>query len=131
MRVVVVVLVLVLVVEDNRDAADLLAEMLEMIGFSVRVAYTGQSGLGAVEQDPLDVVLLDIGLPDLDGYEVCRRIRRARLLRQPVVVALTGWGNDADRDRTAQVGFNAHLTPPPRTGPDRRLAARVAARIAW
>jgi PAS domain S-box-containing protein len=102
----------VLVVEDNCDAADLLAEMLQMIGFSVRVAYTGQSGLDAFEQDPPDAVLLDIGLPDLDGYEVCRRIRSLKLPSQPVVVALTGWGNDADRDRTTQVGFSAHLTKP-------------------
>jgi CheY-like chemotaxis protein len=106
-----------LVVEDNRDAADLLAEMLEMLGFRTTVAYTGEAALQAAVRDSPDVVLLDIGLPDIDGYEVCRRLRLTALPRQPMVIALTGWGNDDDRDRAAQAGCNGHLTKP--AEPDR------------
>ena len=103
----------VLLVEDNVDAANLLAELLELSGFEVSVAYDGQSALDAIARDMPDAVLLDIGLPDIDGYEVCRRIRRrTTAARQPVVVALTGWGNGEDRDRSAKAGFNAHLTKP-------------------
>lgn len=109
-----------LVVEDNRDAADLLAEMLEMLGFRTTVAYTGEAALEAAVQHSPDVVLLDIGLPDIDGYEVCRRLRLTALPRQPMVIALTGWGNDDDRDRAAQAGCNGHLTKP--AEPDRIVA---------
>lgn len=106
-----------LVVEDNRDAADLLAEMMAMMGFQVTVAYTGETALAAMEQDMPDAVLMDIGLPDMNGYEVCRRLRQLPVARQPVAIALTGWGNDSDRDRATEAGFNAHLTKP--AEPDR------------
>ena len=106
-----------LVVEDNRDAADLLAEMMEMMGFRVSVAYTGESALAAVQVDMPDAVLMDIGLPDMNGYEVCRRLRQLPASRQPVAIALTGWGNENDRDRATEAGFNGHLTKP--AEPDR------------
>ncbi|NDP61550.1 PAS domain-containing protein [Polaromonas sp.] len=109
-----------LVVEDNRDAADLLAEMMEMTGFRVSVAYTGESALAAMEKDMPDAVLMDIGLPDVNGYEVCRRLRQLPVARQPVAIALTGWGNDNDRDRATEAGFNGHLTKP--AEPDRIIA---------
>ena len=101
-----------LVVEDNRDAADLLAEMMEMMGFRTTVAYTGESALAAMEKDMPDAVLMDIGLPDMNGYDVCRRLRQLAVPRQPVAIALTGWGNDKDRERAAEAGFNGHLTKP-------------------
>ena len=109
-----------LVVEDNRDAADLLAEMMDMMGFRVSVAYTGESALAAMEKNMPDAVLMDIGLPDINGYEVCRRLRQLAVPRQPVAIALTGWGNDNDRDRAAEAGFNGHLTKP--AEPDRIVA---------
>ena len=109
-----------LVVEDNRDAADLLAEMMGMMGFRVSVAYTGESALAAMQKDMPDAVLMDIGLPDINGYEVCRRLRQLAAPRQPVAIALTGWGNDNDRDRATEAGFNGHLTKP--AEPDRIVA---------
>jgi CheY-like chemotaxis protein/nitrogen-specific signal transduction histidine kinase len=102
----------VLVVDDNRDAADTLGEMLAMSDFNVTTEYGGEAAVRAVEQGAPDAVLLDIGLPDIDGYEVCHRIRHLALTRQPVVIALTGWGQDQDRDRATAAGFNAHLTKP-------------------
>jgi signal transduction histidine kinase/ActR/RegA family two-component response regulator len=110
----------VLVVDDNRDAADMLGEMLEMSGFIINTAYSGEAAVRAVERFAPDAVLLDIGLPDIDGYEVCGRIRHSGQSKQPVVIALTGWGQDEDRDRATAAGFNAHLTKP--AEPDRIIA---------
>jgi PAS domain S-box-containing protein len=110
----------VLVVDDNRDAADTLGEMLAMSGFIVTIEYSGEAAVRAVERDVPDAVLLDIGLPDIDGYEVCGRIRHSGVSRQPVLLALTGWGQDKDRDRATAAGFNGHLTKP--AEPDRVIA---------
>jgi CheY-like chemotaxis protein len=110
----------VLVVDDNRDAAETLGELLMMSGFRCTVACSGEAAVRAVERDAPDAVLLDIGLPDIDGYEVCGRIRRLRISNQPVVIALTGWGQDSDRDRATAAGFNGHLTKP--AEPDRIIA---------
>jgi len=102
----------VLVVDDNRDSADTLSEMLSMTGFGSTVAYGGQAALRAVEHELPDAVLLDIGLPDMSGYEVCQRIRHSNMPRQPVLIALTGWGQDQDRALATAAGFDAHLTKP-------------------
>ena len=102
----------VLVVDDNQDSADTLSEMLAMTGFSSTVAYGGQAALHAVEHEVPDAVLLDIGLPDMSGYEVCQRIRQSNMTRQPVLIALTGWGQDKDRALAMTAGFDAHLTKP-------------------
>ena len=110
----------VLIVDDNQDAADLLGEILVMRGFSATSVYSGEAAVTAVKQDSHDAVLLDIGLPDIDGYEVCRRIKRAALLKTPHLIALTGWGQDKDLDRASAAGFSAHLTKP--ADPDRIIA---------
>jgi len=121
----------VLVVDDNRDAADMLCEMLALSGFDATVEYTGEGALRAVETRPLDAVLLDIGLPDVNGYQVCRRIRAMAGRPQPVLVALTGWGQASDREQAQAAGFDAHLTKP--TDPDSVIALlneKIAARSA-
>ena len=102
----------VLVVDDNQDCADTLRELLDMNGFGGTVAYSGKAALHALEREMPDAVLLDIGLPDMDGYEVCRRIRSSAAKRQPVLIALTGWGQEKDRRLAATAGFDAHLTKP-------------------
>ncbi|MDB5884165.1 MAG: chemotaxis protein methyltransferase CheR [Polaromonas sp.] len=121
----------VLVVDDNCDAADMLGEMLALCDFHTSVAYTGGAALRAVASTPVDAVLLDIGLPDLDGYQVCRRIRAMSGLHQPVLIAVTGWGQESDRAQAFAAGFDAHLTKP--TDPDEVLAVlreKIAARKA-
>src|SRR5262249_50291938 len=101
----------ILVVEDNRDARILLRVVLELDGHVVEEASDGVSAVPmAVEWAP-DIVLLDIGLPGLDGYEVASRIRK-RLGRAVRLVALTGYGDHEARDRSAEVGFDAHLVKP-------------------
>lgn len=110
----------VLLVEDNEDAATLLAQLLELGGYSVRVASLGATALAMATQEMPDIVLLDIGLPDHDGYEVCGRLRALPGDAQAIVVALTGWGADHERDRALQAGCDAHLTKP--VAPDTLLA---------
>ncbi|SFC54849.1 PAS domain S-box-containing protein [Cupriavidus sp. OV038] len=102
----------VLVVDDNRDAADSVAMLLDMYGATATVAYDGASALEALAQWWPDVVLLDLGMPSMDGYEVATRIRQTWRDRPVMLVALTGWGQAADRDRTRAHGFDAHLVKP-------------------
>jgi signal transduction histidine kinase/CheY-like chemotaxis protein len=110
----------VLVVDDNRDAAETLGELLAMSGYSVALTHDGESAVRAVHERQPGVVLLDIGLPDIDGYEVCRRIRASTALaHQPLVVAVTGWGQRGDQEAATAAGFDAHLTKP--VSPDRLI----------
>ncbi|MDQ3205273.1 MAG: PAS domain-containing protein [Pseudomonadota bacterium] len=102
----------VLVVDDNRDGADSLAEMLRINGNDTRTAYDGQEGVDVAEAFRPDVVLLDIGLPKLNGYEACRRIREQSWGKGVVLIAVTGWGQDEDRRRSHDAGFDLHLVKP-------------------
>jgi PAS domain S-box-containing protein len=104
----------VLVVDDNIDMVMMLASSLRQRGYSVQSAYNGPDGLKVAQQWRPDVVLLDIGLPGLDGYEVARRIRSASEpeLQQARLIALTGYGRDVDKDLAAEAGFDAHMTKP-------------------
>jgi PAS domain S-box-containing protein len=102
----------VLVVDDNVDAAQALARVLEMTGHEVRLAYDGPTGLQAALDYQPEVVLLDIGLPGLSGHEVAQRIRQQAALKNIVLVALTGYGHDTDRQRVQEAGFDHHLVKP-------------------
>jgi PAS domain S-box-containing protein len=102
----------VLVVDDNQDAADGMAMLIELMGVAVRVAYDGRSALAAAEAFRPDLVLLDLGMPVVDGYEVCRTLREQPDGDAMSIVALTGWGQESDRRRTQDAGFDDHLTKP-------------------
>ncbi len=102
----------VLVVDDNEDAATSLRDVLDACGMHISVAHDGQSALQMVEAQHPDVVLLDLGMPGIDGYETCRRLRQRRDLAPMRIVALTGWGMEQDRRRTAEAGFDLHLVKP-------------------
>jgi CheY-like chemotaxis protein len=102
----------ILVVDDNVDAAGTLAELLDMMGCDASVAHDGAGALAAVVALAPDIVLLDIGLPDINGYEVARRVRAMAGLRQPRLIALTGWGQEQDKRMAAQAGFDEHWTKP-------------------
>jgi CheY-like chemotaxis protein len=101
-----------LVVDDNEDAASTVAELLQMSGNEVQVANDGTTAVAKTAEFRPDVVLLDIGLPDINGYEVARRIRRLEGVRQPILIALTGWGQQQDKEAAAQAGFDHHWTKP-------------------
>jgi len=102
----------VLIVDDNRDAASSLALLLELDGHRTIVAHDGPAALEAAEAHRPDVVLLDIGLPGMSGYEVGRRIRHQPWGRTLTIIALTGWGQAEDRRRSHEAGFDAHLVKP-------------------
>jgi PAS domain S-box-containing protein len=102
-----------LIVDDNQDAANSLGMLLKLQGHEVRVAHSGQAALEITEGYTPDVVFLDIGMPGMDGYEVARRLRLQPGLENVVLAALTGWGQQEDRRRTAEAGFNHHLVKPP------------------
>ena len=94
------------------DAANTLAELLQILGSEISVAHDGLSAVERVVQFTPDVVLLDIGLPDINGYEVARRIRGLEGVPQPRLIALTGWGQEQDKKLAAQAGFDDHWTKP-------------------
>ncbi|HYX21278.1 MAG TPA: ATP-binding protein [Thermoanaerobaculia bacterium] len=102
----------VLVVDDNRDAAASLALLLETMGNDVRTAYDGEQAAAVASEFQPDVALLDIGMPTLDGYEAARRIRRESNGRPVRLVALTGYGQDSDRRKSQEAGFDRHLVKP-------------------
>ncbi|NHZ64559.1 PAS domain-containing hybrid sensor histidine kinase/response regulator [Massilia genomosp. 1] len=102
----------VLVVDDNLDAADMLSELMEIIGHTSRVANDGARALALAEQFKPDVAFLDIGMPGMNGYEVARALRGMTHLAPLVLVALTGWGDDKDRARSKEAGFDHHLIKP-------------------
>jgi CheY-like chemotaxis protein len=102
----------VLVVDDNKDAANALALLLEAEGHEVRTAADGVTGLALAREYGPEVVLLDISLPRLDGYEIARRMREDVQLRSATLIAITGYGQSHDRARAAAAGFDYHLTKP-------------------
>ena len=101
----------VLIVDDNEDAADSLADILRLLGHHAEVAYSGMQALQLAADVDADVILLDIGLPEMDGYEVARRLRRT-LPRDVRLVALTGYGAAEDKRRAREAGFDAHVVKP-------------------
>jgi PAS domain S-box-containing protein len=102
----------ILVVDDNRDAAASLSLLLELDGHAIVTVHDGLSAYAAAEAHRPEVALLDLGLPGMDGYEVCRRVRQQAWGQGMTLVALTGWGHDEDRSRTRAAGFDAHLVKP-------------------
>jgi signal transduction histidine kinase/CheY-like chemotaxis protein/PAS domain-containing protein len=101
-----------LIVDDLRDSADSLAMLLRMMGHEVQTAYDGEEAVVAAEQFKPEAVLLDLGMPKLNGYDACRSIRQQPWGREMYLIALTGWGQEDDRRHTEEAGFNHHLVKP-------------------
>jgi CheY-like chemotaxis protein len=102
----------ILVVDDSRDSADTLTMVLQSSGHEVCTAYEGEQAILLAQQFHPDVVLLDLGMPGVDGYEVCRRIRAQPWGVGMLLIAQTGWGQEFDRRRTQSAGFDHHLVKP-------------------
>ena len=102
----------ILIVDDNQDAAELLGLMLRNSGYQTEIAYDGQAAIEATQRFVPDVVVSDIGLPDMTGYEVAQRLRADARLQRTALIALTGWGTPEDRSKAIASGFNVHLTKP-------------------
>jgi len=102
----------VLVVDDNVDSAQTTRWMLELIGHQAVVAHDGRTAIDTAESRHPDVILLDIGMPEMDGYAVCRELRGKSELKDTVIVAQTGWGQESDRLKAFEAGFDHHITKP-------------------
>jgi len=118
----------ILVVDDNRDAAESLAMMLRLQGHEIRTAHDGVEALQAAATFRPDVLLLDIGMPKMNGYEVARSLRQQPWGQSMVLIALTGWGQEEDKKRAAEAGFDHHLTKPADPANLEKLLASVASR---
>jgi len=101
-----------LVVDDNQDSAEMLRALLEACGNTVFTAFDGLAAIEVADAERPDAILLDIGLPGLNGYEVCRRLRARAWCRGTLIVAQTGWGQEQDRERSREAGFDQHFTKP-------------------
>lgn len=115
----------ILVVDDNVDSAISMAMLLRMSGNETRIAHDGEAALQMADSFKPDLVLLDIGLPKLDGYEVARRIRSQPWGAGMQLVAVTGWGQDEDRRNSAQAGFDQHMVKPVDLETLEKLMARM------
>jgi CheY-like chemotaxis protein len=102
----------ILVVDDNKDSADSLALLLRFSGNDVQAAHDGLEALALAESFRPDVVLMDIGMPNMNGYDAARRIREQPWGRKMVLIAQTGWGQGEDQRRAEEAGFNAHMVKP-------------------
>lgn len=115
-------------VDDNVDAAETLAELLELWGHTACVRHDGPAAIAATPAFAPDLVLLDIDLPGMDGHEVARRLRDEPGVKETVLVALTGFGQEDDRRRSREAGFDHHLTKPVDPEALRELLSRPLAR---
>src|SRR5689334_21881320 len=102
----------ILVVDDNHDSALCLAMMLSIMGHDTRTAHDGETAVATAESFRPEVVLLDIGLPKLNGYEVAQQIREHAWGKSMFLIAVTGWGQEEDRQRSSEVGLNVHMVKP-------------------
>ena len=100
-----------MVVDDNEAAAQMLARLLQLRGHTVSIAHNGLDAIHKAREEQPDIIVLDIGLPDIDGYEVVRILRDESSFVSPII-ALTGYGQKDDKERALQAGFNHHLTKP-------------------
>ena len=115
----------VLVVDDNRDAAETLGTMVGLLGHEVKIAFDGADAVAAAESWQPDVILMDIGMPRMNGYEAARQIRGAGWGREMLLIATTGWGQEDDRRRTKEAGFDHHLVKPVEAARVQELLAGV------
>jgi CheY-like chemotaxis protein len=120
----------ILVADDNHDAADSLAMLLRLLGAEVKIVYSGSEALAALHEYRPSVVLLDIGMPGMDGHEVARRIRKLPEFKDVLLIAMTGWGQDEDRRRSSNAGFDYHLIKPADVGTLESLLLSAAPRQA-
>ena len=101
-----------MIVDDNEDGAEMLAVFLDLSGHVTRVAHNGTEALALADEFQPNVIFLDIGLPDISGYDVARALRSRSVASQLTLVAVTGWGAEEDRRRAQQAGFDEHLVKP-------------------
>jgi PAS domain S-box-containing protein len=118
----------IVLADDNTDAADMLGSLLEATGHAIDIVHDGATALRKIMESHPEMAILDIGMPGMNGYEVARAVRDTPAMQHTVLVALTGWGGELDRERSHQAGFDAHLTKPASVDEINRLIATVTRR---
>jgi CheY-like chemotaxis protein len=118
-----------LLIDDDYDVSESFCLLLESLGAVARVAHDGPSGLAAINEFEPNLIFVDLGMPNMDGYETARRIRDSALRRDFLLIALTGWGQEEDRQRARDAGFDLHLTKPAPVDAIEELFARVERRL--
>jgi CheY-like chemotaxis protein len=119
----------VLVADDNRDAAESLAMLLSMSGYSVLLAHTGGAALELALREQPNALILDIGMPELSGYEVARGVRSQAWGKQALLLAISGWDQREDREASSAAGFDFHLAKPARLERVEQLLAKFSSRL--
>ena len=114
-------------VDDNHDAAASLTELLRLVGHDATMVLDGHAAVRACAERPPDVLVIDIGMPGLDGYQTAEAIRALPCTAPPLLIALSGWGQPADRDRSLRAGFDLHLVKPVEVDALRRALAQAQA----
>ena len=117
----------ILVVDDNADAANSLGRLLSLLGNEIRVVHSGEAALSEIGRFRPQGILLDLGMPTMDGFETAEQIRAHPEFRDIALVAITGWGQDRDRQRTEEAGFVAHLIKPVNLDQLEAVLRRIAA----
>jgi CheY-like chemotaxis protein len=120
----------ILIVDDNRPAADMLAMILESYGNELFIAYSGQQAIELAEKHRPDVILLDLSMPVVDGYEVARTIRRQPRGQEPMLIALTGWVQERDKQKARDAGFDHHVVKPTKASDLRGILSQAKRRTA-
>ena len=120
----------ILIAEDNRDSADSLKALLEALGYEAHISYDGETAVHLAGELRPDVIIMDIGLPGINGYEATRRIRALRPKLPVMIVALTGWGQQSDRLQSAEAGIDHHLVKPLDLAALKQILDSVQARAA-
>jgi CheY-like chemotaxis protein len=115
----------ILIIEDNQDLAALLCSLLELMGHSAVAANTGSAGLTIAKEDKSDVIFCDIGLPDMNGYEVANNMRNDEEMKDACLIALTGYASANDMDNAVKAGFNFHLAKPISTSAMKDILEKV------
>jgi CheY-like chemotaxis protein len=119
----------ILVVDDNRDSTESLARLLRIGGHQVETALDGATGLKVARDYQPDVIFLDLGLPEMDGYEIAKRLRQDRNLAKVTLIAMTGYGQEEDRRKSQETGFDGHMVKPADPGDLEKLLAGCSSKV--
>lgn len=115
----------VLVVDDYQPAAKTTGRIFEILGHEVFVAHNGQSAIDQAQDVHPDLIMLDIGMPEMDGYEVCKRMRQNPTLKDTKIYAQTGWGGNEDFEKSSESGFDGHLVKPVKIQEIEEILAKI------
>lgn len=102
----------ILIIDDNKDLADIMCQLISFLGYKAESSYNGKDGIAKARELQADVIICDIGLPDISGYEVAKLIRKDSIIQDTLLIALSGYAQSQDKDHSQEAGFDMHLVKP-------------------